>query len=1371
MKHFVERTCTVVVESANAPPREAESHPLEAFRDKPAYVLLGPPGAGKTEAFIHEARSEETELVTARDFWKLQPRSEWRGKTIYIDGLDEVRAGSADGRTPFDGIRARLQELGCPRFRLSCREADWFGANDRKHLGAVAPNGEVQVLRLDPLSDHGILEILKRNHDFDEPAAFVAKARKRGVEDLLRNPQNLRMLVEAVADADEWPRTRAETFDMACRKLVSEENPEHQIACSGTGNPKALMNGAGDLCALLLLAGKAGVTLPGTSPDASHPSLDQVSRRDQRLFRQVVGTNLFTMPSEGRQAPQHRQIAEFLAARGLAHKIANNGLPTGRVLSLMAGFDGRIISEFRGLAGWLAAQNTEARTQIIERDPLGVVLYGDIQHFGLHDKRLLFRALKGEIVENPWLVSYTSADSPLQSLIVPDLEDDIRKVLTETTRDDAHQSFVLLVTEAIRAAAPSPELADPLITIVRDYSWRPTIRCAALEAYIRARQDDPGVSVTLRELLDDIYTRVLATQDDNLLGILLAKLYPDDLPVADLVGYLREPAQRSSQTRYGVFWTVRLIEVSTIEQMVQLLNLFKVPMELLRAESGESPRHADLVTRPPVVLLRHLLERSPESVSQEQLFYWLDFAAWLGNELRFSAPGMVSPAEFFGNWLSDHPDIQKAIIEDSVSRCRKERNSFVCMRYAKRRLFRATPPEDYGTWCADHALRTSNDEIARRFVWEAAEFVHKAKGPETQQKNSITEKLRNNAHLNERFKGRLKVLEELNSSQEGLQHTPQAHSIPNDGHFDELRRSVKTHASALQANQCPPYLLHHLARAYFDDYSDVFGETPEDRLRFLLGPSDGLYAAALAGLRGTIQRADLPTADSVNQLIAERQIHYLAYPFMVSLEELFSTAEGRTVQLSEAQTRLAVAIHFAVWRLPHMEQSERPPRWLQATMTQNPETVSGIWARCLRFRLLNGETLLPDCYELAHKPDFAPLARAAAVRLLQAFPIRSKKAQLPILMSLLQAACLHGDRTRFLKLIEKKLACTSMAVSQKVYWLTAGLFLKPGAFGDRLEAYVAGNTRRIHRLAEMTVDRHAVPHSLRKTWDVTVLATLVRLIVPYSREGPGPGVARFPTLPMQATWSLPGFIDRLAEDTSVAATTALESLSTDEQLAKWRSHILDQLHRQRGLRREATFVHQRLEQVAEVLDNGRPANAADLSAVTVDLLSQLSSEIRDGATSDWRQYWNVDKSNKAVKPKPENGCRDALLSDLRRELKPLGIDGVREGSYKDDKRADIRLSVSGFNIPIEIKRSCNPKWWSAIKTQLIAKYTPDPGTDGYGIYLVFWFGEAKGCRPVPASGRRPKSPGEVRRALIDSLSDHERRKISVCVIDVSRPDA
>ena len=105
------------------------------------------------------------------------------------------------------------------------------------------------------------------------------------------------------------------------------------------------------------------------------------------------------------------------------------------------------------------------------------------------------------------------------------------------------------------------------------------------------------------------------------------------------------------------------------------------------------------------------------------------------------------------------------------------------------------------------------------------------------------------------------------------------------------------------------------------------------------------------------------------------------------------------------------------------------------------------------------------------------------------------------------------------------------------------------------------------------------------------------------------------------------------------------------------------------------------------------------------MIEDLSKRIRDDSTSDWRQYWNVDSHNRATKPKPEKACRDALLSDLRNRVERLGIDAQPEGAYAADKRADIRASFGGFNVPIEIKRSCHRDLWTAIKGQLIARYT------------------------------------------------------------------
>ena len=159
MTEFVARTCTEVVDGDPTAGMQNRGRPLEEFRTTDSYVLLGAPGSGKTQTFRDEAESQADCYVTARDFRTFDNRPEWHGKTLYIDGLDETRVGAADGRTPFDDIRAKLDRLGKPRFRLSCREADWFGANDRDRLTTVSRDRKVTVLRLDPLSADDIREI------------------------------------------------------------------------------------------------------------------------------------------------------------------------------------------------------------------------------------------------------------------------------------------------------------------------------------------------------------------------------------------------------------------------------------------------------------------------------------------------------------------------------------------------------------------------------------------------------------------------------------------------------------------------------------------------------------------------------------------------------------------------------------------------------------------------------------------------------------------------------------------------------------------------------------------------------------------------------------------------------------------------------------------------------------------------------------------------------------------------------------------------------------------------------------------------------------------------------------------------------------
>ncbi len=203
---------------------------------------------------------------------------------------------------------------------------------------------------------------------------------------------------------------------------------------------------------------------------------------------------------------------------------------------------------------------------------------------------------------------------------------------------------------------------------------------------------------------------------------------------------------------------------------------------------------------------------------------------------------------------------------------------------------------------------------------------------------------------------------------------------------------------------------------------------------------------------------------------------------------------------------------------------------------------------------------------------------------------------------------------------------------------------------------------------------------------------------------------------------------------------------------------------ERRLRSALAFC---IEQVRRTLDNGPPANAGDLAALLVDRLRGIAEEIRTSNTNDWRLFWNEGPRREPIAPKHENSCRGALLSRLRDRLPP-GVDAQPEGHYADDRRADVRVACGDFNVPIEVKKDSHRDLWSAVRDQLIARYAQDPATDGYGIYLVLWFGEDG---PPPPDGRPNRSAGELETRLTESLSAAEARRIVVCVIDVGRPRA
>ena len=1347
---IVPRTCTEISAGNANQHREKEPRSLEEFQDVSAYVLLGDPGAGKTTAFKTECKElrEKACLITARDFLTFNPQShpEWRDKTLFIDGLDEIRVGANDARTPFDQIRGRLDELGKPRFRLSCREADWLGANDQKHLESVSPDSKVTVLRLNPLTDSDIAVIIDARSDIGDAQEFITLAREQRVEGLLTNPQTLKMLADVVGD--DWPKSRKETFERACGQMVREHNEGRKAAQASNSlpAPDQLLDAAGQLCAVQVISGAAGYTLHGQADD-DYPALDQYDYDHREMLRPALDTKLFKGVSDNdhRFSPVHRHIAEFLGARHLAG-IIKSGIPARRVIALIAGEDGTVVTEMRGLSAWLAAHYKEARADLIECDPIGVGLYGDIREFSTDEKRALLESLDREAsrLDSAWRMT-----TAFGALATPDMEPALKAILSDNNRDRDHQMFTDFVLRFLRKGGPLPNLSELLLEIVRDATRWPRVNYAALDAFIHNCSDIEDKTSKLKVLLADIHTGTLSDTDNELLGTLLAQLYPQELPPSEVWDYLSEEGNQKLIGRHLRFWDTGLIEKSSDEQVAELLD--NLNERLPRLQFALDVRHLNSL---PLKLLARGLKAHGDKLDTERLYDWLD-VGFSENQDGFGDHAEEAISEI-RSWLEQCPEVQKAVFLEGLSRC-SESDEFKWQAFnIYKHLYGAGLPPDFGLWCLKQAVAMADTQphVAELLL----EWAFGAHADQSSNEGLSLEVLKEHTRKNETLNSRLTKLlspPTIPPIPPEVLETRKNYTEERKQQEEQWLEYVRSNEAALRENQAAPYLLHQMADTYFGNFFRLGDDSGLKAIEEKLRGNRGLIDATLKGLRGVIDREDVPDVKEILSLREKSHMHYLNLPFLAGLAELEGTAEEDPSRWDDSRIRKAIAFYYCT---PH---GGYRPEWYQRLLVARPEIVAEMQVQSAVSELRSGREHIYKLAELAHDKAHAQVAQYAGLPLLQAFPTRCNLKQIENLDYLLWAALKYSDRAPLQELIDRKLSWKSMNDAQRVRWLAAGVIVSPRVYNDLLSDFVQDREGRIRHLAKFFFPDDQVRPSLPEL-RVEILELLIRLVGSYTGPDQWRNEEGLVTPASQASRLVNDLIQRLAASPTKDATDALDRLLAEPALSGW-SDVLSRVQdAQRVTWRDASYRHPTIEQVCRTLNGGTPANAADLAALVVDRLDEIADRIRTNNANYWRPYWNEDKDQNPTTPKHENSCRDALLDDLRLYFPNAEPEVQNIGNT----RTDICVAYPGFQVPVEIKKNSHQKLWSSMRNQLIAKYTIDPNTDGYGIYLVFWFGKDR-TQPSP-SGTRPANAEELKERLEATLSPDEARKISVCVIDVSR---
>ncbi len=1333
------RTCRTVADSE--PHGDAgKQAPLSSYANTAAYVLIAEPGAGKTTAFETEAVSQGGAYSTVRNFLSLN-KPEWRGKTLFLDGLDELRAGAADGRTPLDRIRTKLDRLECPPFRISCRWSDWLAANDRDCLREVSPDRQVTVVRLDPLSKKSIKEILARNHGVENPDRFIAAARERGVERLLSNPQNLKLLARSVAGGS-WPASQRATFERACGILVLETNREHRIAQPTALEAERLLDEAGRLCAVQLLTGHSGYTLPDRAePDGDYPSLAGIETHLQGLGMQVLGTRLFVGVSEGKLAPAHRQIAEFLAARYVA-ALLERGLPLNRVLALITGFDGELMPQFGNFISWLAVHSRHSRRSLSRLNPSGLIYVAERDTYSPDEKREIVLNLRREWARNPSCSRSRGRVTGIGRIVSSELESTFRDILSDGERRLEQQCYVMDLLQMLADGEPQPALADLLKAIVRDSTWYHAVRCWALDVLIAYEKRGCVDSAALATMVREFDDGSIDDPNDELLGIILKGLYPRVLSMGNVKGRLREPKLKDTIGAYSRFWTDHVPKASTREQLAELMDSIAENLDECRTFLVGNVGSLTRMGQIPTEALDQILRPFRTDLPAHRLY------AWLG---VISVPELQVPdwqIASLRSRLEWDKHALKGLIAHAVETCVASGKD--CRNLVERRLLGARP-FGYGSWCLEQALAAENPTASSFYVRELLNFLTDGRRAD----GLTVQDARTGLMVKETL---LRQFDQLSELRAAVQEQPLEESYT--GVAD--RKQTTDEGSAGKMLQVSPQMLHRAAEAYLGFRAGFTGRTPRGRLAEF---SRGLVEHVdliLAQFEETVWRQDLPHCDDVVRLFDQQEVDIRVLPFAAGMHSLEQADRLSICHLDERAVRFAVTVLYTLPRPcfdpKHPDRTGRPrPAWFQALLKDNPSLVADVLYRSATLKLKSAVQPAIELQELVDSQDHCDVAALVSERVLNEFPLVRTEAGKISLCWALHAALANANWSSVARAISERLHQDELSGAERSCLTFAAYLIAPDIYREKLRSLA--DQEELMWLVQF-VSVRSFKSELASRLAASDLEPLVTSVAAAGRQY---------GLTDKAYWWISDLIMTLSEGPNVGADECLEALSRLPDAEFCYPAIANAREHRARKRREREYRHCSIARVVETLDNRNPANVGDLAALVIDQLSDLSARIREGATSDWRQYWNVDGSNRPASPKPEAACRDALLSDLQVRLEGRGIDLQAEAVHADDTRSDIRVSFDGFCIPVEIKRSCHRALWTAIREQLIVKYTRDPATKGFGIYLVFWFGGCKTCRPTPLDGWVPETAADVRGKLQQSLSDRERNLVLICVVDVSVP--
>lgn len=1326
-----------------------------AARFSEPVVILGDPGMGKTWLMEKLGEADGNHFLRAAQLLRQPDGADFGNQRLVIDGLDEV-AAIKEG-DPLHKILTKLIACGKPPFILSCRSAEWNGISARLDIAdeyGAAP----RCLDLELLTEEEAVAALGKRTDEGRARQAIYALKSAGLKEFFQNPLYLDFVAAILGADKELPTTRAGLYELAVAQLRLERNPRQKGRGVDTLSEDSALDAAGAIMAAMLVTGATSVLQSGQGKELKLTELSGVA--DPDAMKAILGSNLFRKSPgvEGAFIPLHRTVAEFLGARWLARHVDRHGNSkhiAGRIVGLIAA-EGGVPSSLRGLHAWLPKFSpTKLGHGAIDRDPYGIIRYGDGDGLTAEQARRMIDALRRLSRFEPWFRDNFWANEAMGGLAQAPLLEDIRKIIMDEGETAAFRSLFLeaLAAKTSTSRPVAEALLHELQAILFDANRAYIERRSAGEALTGLAEGVIDWSAALQRLLKsksrDCHRLAVELLDD--IGFAAIS---DDLIASIILAHSRLLQKRVRETRtFGSFF--RLEREFPVERIVGVLDMLaaKIVPKLDPEKwwgDGYDERWSEFAGLVRKLCLRQL-QHDASTVSPEQLHDWLKLVE---RQYQRNDAEVQGIAEILKADDRLRRGVQRLALTQQpgwrgISHLQRISSGFGVTdddaRLLLQEIVARNDPADRNSWLSlvshfrvNNRIPIDIRKLARPYAkgdQELLDFLVKKprrpKADDWELKHRRTMREREKRKAANTAKARKNYTENIEAIRQG-----------------EFR------------------WIFAPAQAYLDMYSDLERRSPpEGRIEEWLG--EDIRDAALEGFDAVLKRDDLPTADQIAQSYAESRVWNFIYPMLAGAGRRHLAGQGFDGLPADLVSALLLGCEETL--LGEREQFDGLEDALRTHLQRDALAYEAHWRRKMEPMLQHKRTHVQGLYRFARQMDERPLSAILSRDWLERFT------DMPLDMERELANCLvyapnEGREEGLIALREiakARLAAMSGNDERYRYWrgIQFGIDFDEGVVN--LPGFTKANRDWLWHLTQTFYNRyeereHHPPVTLEQlAWVVSNFRTLWP-----KEERPG-GVTSGDDNPWDASDLIERLISRIARDPSPEAEAILRRLR-DEQADGYLGTIQHAIASQHRSRLEANYQSPTLQSYKAVLsDTGEPQNAADLQAIILAELTFLQERLYGDAENVVNNFYTD-----AGKPRDENGCRDQLLIALGPNL-PFGIQKPLEVAMPQGKRGDAAFVWRDIAVPLECKGQWHNDVWTAAETQLDRYYAIDHKAAGKGIYLVFWFGpDAPAGRRLklpPGDMPKPVSAEEMRVALEGGLPESRRADIAIVVLDLTRP--